>query len=185
MIILLNGVSSSGKSSIGEELKNQSENKLLHISIDDIFRLYSHHRITEIRNDKALFTNLLIEINKVLISFVKAIDEMGLNVVVDVVFEIPEILKIVIDELRNRNVYIVGIFCSLEVLENRESERTNRVHGLARSQIDVVHNGIVYDLIIDTTNMSIKEAADTIERRIIIQSMKTKAFEEMRKRISA
>ena len=179
MIILLNGASSSGKSTIGEALKNASSIKLLHVSVDDVFRFYPHRKILEIRDDEVLFTKQLVEINTLLFRLVGLIDDMGLNVIVDVVFERPQIIKMALEELYGRDVSIVGVFCSLEALEEREKLRTNRRRGLARSQYDVVHKDLVYDLEIDTSTKDIKENVEEMERKIIREKMKSKAFIEM------
>ena len=185
MIILLNGASSSGKSAIGEELKNIASIKLLHLSIDDVFRMYPHDRIVKFRDNQSLFTGILMEINAILFKIAKEMDEMKLNVVVDVVFERPEIPRLALKELSGRTVFMVGVFCSLEVLELREKERTNRMPGLARSHVEIVHENVEYDLTVDTSSISARECAAEIERWIVKENLKPGAFVELGKRISA
>jgi chloramphenicol 3-O phosphotransferase len=48
-------------------------------------------------------------------------------------------------------VFLVGVFAPLDVLEARERERGDRLIGLARWQYDRVHRDITYDLEIDTS----------------------------------
>ncbi len=184
MIILLNGVSSSGKSAIGEELKNLASIKLLHLSIDDIFRMYPHDRILKVRSNPALFNSILIEINTILFKIAREMDEMRLNAAVDVVFERPEIPRIAVRELFGRTVFMVGVMCSVEVLEKREKERANRMPGLALSQFEVVHEGMEYDLTVDTTMNDARECAAEIERWIVKENLKPGAFLELVKRFS-
>jgi len=47
-------------------------------------------------------------------------------------------------------------------LEEREASRGNRIAGEARSQVDVIHHGIEYDLIVDTSRQSPDECARSI-----------------------
>lgn len=44
----------------------------------------------------------------------------------------------------------VGVKCDLEVTRAREALRPDRVAGMAESQLAVVREGVVYDLIVDT-----------------------------------
>jgi chloramphenicol 3-O phosphotransferase len=57
---------------------------------------------------------------------------------------------------------MVGLFASLAVLEARERARGDRQIGLARWQFDRVHQGIVYDLELDTTAMLPRACAERI-----------------------
>ncbi len=51
--------------------------------------------------------------------------------------------------LTPREPSVVGLFAPLDVVEERERERGDRVIGLARGYVDRVHRGIAYDLEID------------------------------------
>jgi chloramphenicol 3-O phosphotransferase len=66
--------------------------------------------------------------------------------------------------LREYGVRLVGLFAPLEVLEQRERERGDRVLGLARWQYERVHSGVSYDLEIDTSKLTPMEAAQTIRQ---------------------
>ncbi|OEJ35140.1 chloramphenicol phosphotransferase [Streptomyces subrutilus] len=46
----------------------------------------------------------------------------------------------------------VGVKCESAVAAGREVARGDRVQGMAASQADVVHQGVVYDLEVDTTH---------------------------------
>jgi len=62
-------------------------------------------------------------------------------------------------------VHRVGVFTSLEVLEERERRRGDRLIGLARWQLDRVHKGAAYDLELDTTSTSPADCARRIKER--------------------
>jgi chloramphenicol 3-O phosphotransferase len=61
-------------------------------------------------------------------------------------------------------VFLVGVHARLETLEAREKARGDRLIGLARWQFDRVHNGMVYDLEIDTDHASPAECALAIKQ---------------------
>ena len=56
----------------------------------------------------------------------------------------------------------VGLFAPLDILETRERGRGDREIGLARWQHERVHQGMIYDLEIDTTTTTPLENAQRI-----------------------
>ena len=48
------------------------------------------------------------------------------------------------------DVFSVGVFCPVEILEERERARRDRVQGRARGLAEVVHGFMSYDLEVDT-----------------------------------
>ncbi|WP_286253910.1 chloramphenicol phosphotransferase CPT [Streptomyces graminofaciens] len=50
------------------------------------------------------------------------------------------------------NVLWAGVRCESEVAAGREIARGDRVRGMAASQADAVHEGVVYDVEVDTTH---------------------------------
>jgi chloramphenicol 3-O phosphotransferase len=67
--------------------------------------------------------------------------------------------------LRPFDVFRVGVFAPLNVLEARERQRGDRLIGLARWQYDRVHTGIEYDLEVDTGTASAVACAELIKQR--------------------
>lgn len=60
----------------------------------------------------------------------------------------------------------VGVRCESTVAAAREIARGDRVTGMAASQADVVHRGVIYDLEVDTTRSESMECARIIADRI-------------------
>ncbi|WP_342023013.1 chloramphenicol phosphotransferase [Arthrobacter citreus] len=60
----------------------------------------------------------------------------------------------------------VGVRCEPEVAAARESQRTDRVPGMARQQALSVHGGMRYDVEVDTTHRSAEDCALDITRWI-------------------
>ena len=56
----------------------------------------------------------------------------------------------------------VGVQCDAAVAEGREAARGDRVAGMAAKQADVVHQGVTYDLEVDTTHAESMDRARTI-----------------------
>ena len=62
-------------------------------------------------------------------------------------------------------LFLVGVFAPLDVLEARERERGNRLIGLARWQYDRVHKDMKYDLEVDTSRATPLECAELIRQK--------------------
>ena len=60
----------------------------------------------------------------------------------------------------------VGVRCESAVAAGREVARGDRVTGMAASQADLVHRGVVYDLEVDTTHTESMECARDIAARL-------------------
>ena len=60
----------------------------------------------------------------------------------------------------------VGVRCDSAVAAGREVARGDRVGGMAASQADVVHRGVVYDLEVDTTHAESMECARAIAAHV-------------------
>jgi chloramphenicol 3-O phosphotransferase len=56
----------------------------------------------------------------------------------------------------------IGVRCAPEVAAAREHDGPDRVGGMARLQAARVHEGVVYDLVVDTTAASAADCARTI-----------------------
>jgi chloramphenicol 3-O phosphotransferase len=60
----------------------------------------------------------------------------------------------------------VGVRCDGAVAAGREVARGDRTQGMAASQAEVVHEGVFYDLEVDTTQMESLLCARTIAARV-------------------
>ncbi|MDX3528262.1 chloramphenicol phosphotransferase CPT [Streptomyces sp. ID05-39B] len=60
----------------------------------------------------------------------------------------------------------VGVRCDSAVAAGREIARGDRVRGMAASQADAVHQGVVYDLEVDTSRTESLECALAIAARV-------------------
>ncbi|MDO8408533.1 MAG: hypothetical protein Q7S93_00495 [Phenylobacterium sp.] len=68
--------------------------------------------------------------------------------------------------LGERQAQFVGLFAPLEVIEDRERARSDRMPGLARWQYPRVHRGVVYDLCVDMADTRPAQAAAIIQNSL-------------------
>ncbi|MGW1705157.1 chloramphenicol phosphotransferase CPT [Streptomyces sp. NPDC002206] len=60
----------------------------------------------------------------------------------------------------------VGVRCDATIAAGREVVRGDRVAGMAVSQADAVHRGVLYDLEVDTTHTESMECARTVVTQV-------------------
>jgi chloramphenicol 3-O phosphotransferase len=68
--------------------------------------------------------------------------------------------------LTDVSVAWVGVHCEPAVAAGRETARGDRVEGMAASQADLVHRGVVYDIEVDTTHAEALECARAIAEHL-------------------
>ncbi|MBS2551066.1 chloramphenicol phosphotransferase CPT [Catenulispora sp. NL8] len=68
--------------------------------------------------------------------------------------------------LAGLDVLRVGVHCDSAVAASRESRRGDRTPGMAARQAEIVHQGVRYDLEIDSTDTSAADCARLIAARI-------------------
>lgn len=163
-IIILNGVGSAGKSSIARALQDITAEPYLHVAMDAFLDMlpagYWDHAdgftftpVAE-RGGTALEIKTGSVAAKALRGMRRAVAALaaeGNNLIVDDVMLGPtwqdyQMLLAPFD------VALIGVFAPLAVLEERERQRQDRMIGLARWQYDRVHQGMKYDLEIDTSS---------------------------------
>ena len=165
-IILLNGVGSVGKSSTAKALQAMSARPFLHLAMDAFIDMLPVRLI----GDPAVFVFETLQdhgkpsiaiktgpvFDRVMSGMRLAIAAMaaeGNNIIVDDVLVLGS--ADVADyraKLAGFDLRVVGLFAHLDILEAREIARGDRAIGLARWQYERVHQGVVYDLEIDTSS---------------------------------
>ena len=61
----------------------------------------------------------------------------------------------------------VGVHCAPEIAAGREIDSGNRAAGMAASQAETVHQGVVYDIEIDTSHTESLDCARVIAARVV------------------
>jgi chloramphenicol 3-O phosphotransferase len=166
-IILLNGTSSSGKSSILKALQKILEEPYLEAGLDKfIWMLPSRYLNRPLWDDVlglAVSAGLLgHQLVSGMHHSLAALSRSGLNVLADHVLVEPNWVRECAELLVDLPAYLIGIRCPLEVLEQRERERRDRTLGQARAQYGHVHAHGLYDFEVDTSIGDVGESAGQI-----------------------
>lgn len=172
-LILLNGTSSSGKSSIAEELLATLDGAWFHLAIDQFHRLRARRDWTE--------ETFLPVFQRTILGFHRAVAGMaaaGNDVVVDHILGERWRLEDCLTVFDGLPVLFVGVRCSLPELERRERERGNRTIGRAAVQFPLVHQHGKYDVEVDSEHNTPAECAAVIRDRL--GQAPPAAFDELR-----
>jgi chloramphenicol 3-O phosphotransferase len=170
-LILLNGTSSSGKTSIARALQEQLAVVYLNISIDcvlyalppsDLQSLMNGIKIERdeydypqmVRGFHAAIAGLLATGNRLIVD--NAMTKSEWRVDFDAAVAAHDILRI-------------GVLCDLEIAKKRETARRDRAPGTAAAEFPLVHANMTYDLTVDT---SVQPTGDCVAS--IIQWLSTR-----------
>ena len=156
-VILLNGPSSSGKSSISAALQRTAEGrgygKVAAVSIDDFVRVPQGDRIYE---------DDVWEISEELNAAVVLALKSSQTVTVDHVMTSPRIYEGFMDAVRGYRTFRVLVRCDADELERREAARGDRSKGTAADSLEYLYPSEGYDLTVDTTFRTPQECAADI-----------------------
>jgi chloramphenicol 3-O phosphotransferase len=183
-IILLNGTSSSGKTTIAKALQailtepyylfgmdmlqsgfppgvfvfNEQPSAA---GVDGWEILIRSERLSAVRPGRGA-----IQFLRGLYRAVAGFASAGNHMIVDDVIYAPSILRVVVEELHDLPVLFVGVRLPLEIAEKREKERGDRLLGGARAFFDGAHDQKVYDLELDNANLNPQECAQRIKEAL-------------------
>jgi len=160
-IIILNGPSSAGKTTLAHALQAELNEIYYRLSADDFMKMIDREKMHE---------NFFARLGEALTAMhhtIKLFSDRGLNVIADHVlletpeekFTTPEIVML----LNKYPVMFVRVDCDLQELERRERERGDRQIGQAKWQLGHMHSHDTYDLRINT----FKQNTDECVRQII------------------
>jgi chloramphenicol 3-O phosphotransferase len=168
-VIVLNGGSSSGKSGIARCLQAILPDPWLTIGVDMLIQampvsLQTSAAGIEFPSDGAVVVGPEFRaLEAAWIEGIAAMAHAGARIIVDEVF-----LGGTASQQRWKNalgtlhVLWIGVRCAGAVAAGREIARGDRTIGMAASQAEVVHQGIVYDLQVDTSHTEGLECARAI-----------------------
>jgi chloramphenicol 3-O phosphotransferase len=161
-IILLNGVSSSGKSTLSKELVKQLPD-FFHYSIDDFDMVIE--RMEDRENQRLIPVSTEYYFHRTIAMF----SDSGINLVVDQILHNEETTKDCLEALKDYPVFFVGVHCPQSELERREFGRGDRTIGQAKRQLEYVHQQHeVYDSEVDTYRDGIEYSVKKIIEKLQI-----------------
>lgn len=155
MIIVLNGVSSAGKSTLAKELT-----KLLPDFFD--FSVDDYDLVIEKMEDRENDRLIPIETEYYYYKNVAMFSDRGVNLILDQILHDPITLQNFYETLKSYPILLVGVHCPAEELKRREELRGDRQIGQAISQLNFVHSQEFYDIEVNTYTHSMVECAREI-----------------------
>lgn len=174
-IIILNGVSSAGKTTLAKAIQAASPDDWLHVSLDQFIAMLPVGRemtpewFTVARTDetRVSITNgpRGARLMQSMRDFVQTAADREIDIVVDDVATIAEIGDYR-EKLADHCALVVKVDVPLETAEQRERDRGDRMIGLARDQWGRIHQGIVYDLVVSNEDHQTDACAHAILTRI-------------------
>ena len=148
-IILLNGASSSGKSSLARAVQARIEEPFWHISIDHL-RDSGVLPTARIRSGEFQWTAMRDAFFEGFEQSLLAYVRCGNNLIVEHIMESRAWLLRLAGLLAGQDVFFVGLHCDLGELERREAARGDRRIGDARRDFHQVHSYCRYDAELDS-----------------------------------
>ena len=155
-MLLLNGPSSAGKSTIADELRGKLRRSGIDpavISIDDYMK---------IGTDEEIWEDDVFEVVPDMCRDIVAALAQGRWVIVDHVITSARIYAATLEAAAGHGLRTVLVTCSLETLRRREAERGNRFAGTAEASSQYLYPREGYDLRIDSEAMEPAAAAEAI-----------------------
>jgi chloramphenicol 3-O phosphotransferase len=172
-VIVLNGGSSSGKSTLARGLQAALPNPWLTLSVDDFLNamppamLTSEDGIVIAPDGQIAVGPGLRALEAAWSEGVAAMARAGAGIILDLVLlqgaDGQQRWRRV---LQQEKVFWVGVRCDPLVAAAREAARGNRVPGMAALQAHRVHRGMVYDMEVDTSRASAEDCARLIADRV-------------------
>ncbi len=172
MIVLVNGASSSGKTSLCRELQQRWPSPLVYCSIDQVIANLpfaytgqgTHAQLgfgvqgSEIQVGEHGYAVNLAEVVRI-----QHLHEQNYDIVVDYVMLDERLFAAFVEGLREYPLYFVGLFCAPEQLAERNINRDDRIAGLSLAQQQSVHFcRASYDLELSSSDHTAAELADLV-----------------------
>ena len=162
-IVFLNGVSSSGKTTLAKSLQERLTEPFYWLAADTFVDMVSKKYFTA-EGEPIIHKAISMSHHTI-----KLFADMGVNIIVEHVLfpsiEIPAYKNQVaecVELLHEYPVLFVHVTCPLEELQRREKERGDRDIGRAEIQFPHMNPNDIYDLTVDTFNNTINECVDRI-----------------------
>ena len=182
MVVILNGASSSGKTSIAKHLFEIADVPFLFfshdflntvilpdpISFDTVVESGPGFERSFVRKQNNRMWRMLapdevlISLCEAFVETIRAYAQRGFNCLVEDVILDDNRLRLYVDYLSGIDVAFVGLYCGDSELQSRERNRGDRWIGQAVQQNSVVHRHGLYDLTVNTSKIDPSECAQQI-----------------------
>ena len=164
-IIFLNGVTSSGKTSIVEALQAR---------LDVFFYVVANDLFQEMVGEQYLqedYWKYLSEVIIMMYHTAKLYSDLGKNVLIDGILvereEIRPHYTQLMEIMKDSPFDIVEVYCPLDICRQRNVERGDRYEGQSDEQAELMSRDIVYSCRVDTRVDSPEECAEQIVKKLM------------------
>ena len=166
-IIFLNGVTSSGKTSIVEALQERRD-IFFYVVANDLFQ--------EMVGEQYLRENYWKYLSEVIIMMyhtAKLYSDMGKNVLIDGILvereEIKPHYQQLLEIMKDNPMDVVEVYCPLEICRQRNLERGDRFESQSEEQTVLMSKDIKYRMRVDTSKHTSKECAEQIVKELFFR----------------
>ncbi len=163
-IIFLNGVTSSGKTSIVEALQERRD-QFFYVVANDLFQ--------EMVGEQYLEENYWKYLSEVIIMMyhtAKLYSDLGKNVLIDGILverdEIKPHYEKLMEIMKDSPLSIVEVYCPLDVCRQRNIERGDRYESQSDEQAELMSKDIKYTMRVDTSVNTPTECAEQIVKTL-------------------
>ncbi|MCR4586491.1 MAG: chloramphenicol phosphotransferase CPT family protein [Lachnospiraceae bacterium] len=163
-IIFLNGVTSSGKTSIVEALQERRD-VFFYVVANDLFQ--------EMVGEQYLqedYWKYLSEVIIMMYHTAKLYSDMGKNVLIDGILvereEIRPHYEKLMEIMKDSPFSIVEVYCPLDICRQRNIERGDRYESQSDEQAELMSRDIAYSCRVDTSVSSPAECAEQIVQEL-------------------
>lgn len=161
-MIVLNGTSSSGKSTLSLALKNYLESKS-----GKIFSVVSIDDYLSISVNETIYEDDVFEASSAMCKNLRDSANLQINIIVDHVITSKRIFLQLIYSVKKYDIYLIHVTSPIHELRRRELLRGDRPVGAAESSLKYLFPSETYDLTIDTFQFSAKECLQQIETALM------------------
>lgn len=175
IIIFLNGTSSAGKSTLALELQKVLPPSL-HVGIDHFFVMLppdyvfgGSHALEGIYLEFEDDQNTTVKTGPVgkqlayaMHRSIKALHDSQFNLIIDELLFDKDTFKDYLELFHDCTVYFIAVKPPLEVVQQREQMRQDRVPGMAKGLYEATYADKIYDLEIDTSLLTPQESTKKI-----------------------
>nr|WP_314899184.1 AAA family ATPase [uncultured Deefgea sp.] len=154
-VIILNGTSSSGKTSIAKALQELLPQQYLSFSIDSILYALPASDLQQMKQG-APITRAGYDWPSLVRGYhycLPALLQAGCHLLIDNAWCDRNEKRELLTELAGYSVALIGVHCDIEIAQAREQARGDRAIGLVTWQAPIVHQDMTYDIEIDTTSI--------------------------------
>lgn len=182
-IILLNGTSSAGKTTLAHAIQRLCPQPVQHIALDQFrdgmsgrFRgmnskpgepgVRGLNVVPAPRSGGSATTLRFGDVGHLTLKgmrrAVAAFAATGIDAVVDDLLQEPAFLRDYLAVLAGFEVTFVGVRCDLDTVNAREAARPGRFPGTAEAHFERVHEGCLYDVEVDTAQSTPRRCAEQV-----------------------